>query len=137
MFKVLGAVNDGQRKEFFIAYTNALKDYIEYLATNKSDDVKEKPLNNASKEEMISSKAVVKEKQKYFIQGKLFTLDDVKYYASQEFSEAQIKENEQRNEHSKQLLNVVLSDECKVSLFWIIIEKRDKDNNNVCMSVWI
>ena len=114
-YKVLGAINPGQRKEFFISYTNALKDYIEYKKNNikvNSETVADK----IKDEQPLSSTPLVKDK-KYTVLGKHYTIDEVKELASKTYSNEQIEENNKRKQESSNLMDLVLSEDCSVRHF--------------------
>ena len=104
-YKVLGAINPGQRKEFYISYTNALKDYIE--------SVKEAlvTMPQIKREEEEEEEIIEK---KYLILGKQYTIEEIQELASKSYSNEQMEENKCREETSKNLLDLVMSEECKV-----------------------
>jgi hypothetical protein len=105
-YKVLGAINPSQRKEFYITYTNALKDYIELVkeASTMPQIVKEE-------EEEIKEEI----EKKYLILGKQYTIEEIQDLASKPYSNEQMEENKSREETSKNLFDLVMSEECKVS----------------------
>ena len=55
---------------------------------------------------------------KFQVEGKLITLEEVKDLASRELSDEQKKINQQRVDESKALLELILTDECNVGEFF-------------------
>lgn len=112
-YKVLGAINQGQRKEFYVSYTNALKDYIECkeasIPTIKQEEV------DAEIKEEINPLTQPKDK-KFLVFGKQYTIEEVQEFASKSYSNEQIEENKIREDSSKNLVETILSEDCNVSV---------------------
>ncbi|CAF0703869.1 unnamed protein product [Brachionus calyciflorus] len=114
--------------DFFLCYTNALKDYMSYL----DEQEKKKDLNETldTQSENIGLSQLFKSvnkadptKKKYLVNGKLFTLDEVKEMAEKEMSSEQAKINKERVENSAKLLETLLTTECEEHLISIFTEK--------------
>ena len=114
-YKLLGALNPGQRKEFYTSYTNALKDYIELAKdTPAVTQAKTEESTISVKQEEIEGNN--NNNKKYTIEGKKYTIEEIKELASKSYSNEQIEENKNREENSKNLVDLVLSEECNVSI---------------------
>jgi hypothetical protein len=111
-YKVLGAINPTQRKEFFVTYTNALKDYIEFKETNKTSVDKSE---NGDREASTSTPVVVRQlDKKFLVLGKFYTIDEVRNYASKSYTQEQGDENSRREIWSSKLMDYAMSDDCMV-----------------------
>lgn len=107
--KLLATEFKPQRFEFFTAYSNALIDFeeqcrqAELLDSNKSDEHK------------------LAEPKKYLIHGRLMTEEEIKRLAYREPSRNLNKVLSERSAYSQSLINLLVSNECKVSLFFKIL----------------
>ncbi len=119
LIKQLGA-DHKNRYDFFSCYTDALKDFIVRL-----DEEESVGLENLNESEIKSKNETQKEKSifnhknsppsaKYYINGKPFTLDQVKEYAHKPYTNEQLEVNKERLELSKKLFEQLKSKECKV-----------------------
>jgi hypothetical protein len=157
-FKRLACVNQNQRKEFFISYTNALKDYIKY---NLDEDLKQQEqndanstmdsqlvednLHNTQESELTKAddcsyinKSINKSSrsrskstpQKTInVYGKWLTVNEIKTLATQPYSEAQLHENQIRKENSFKILDLVKSNECKDFLLEIFLSNTKNERH--------
>lgn len=136
-FKASSAVNPAKRKEFYVSYTNALRDYITY--NYEADLLKSKEKNepqihesNSMDNEMANGEAKLtkkakntpKEKKNFFVLGKSHSLDEIKKLACQEYSKELLEEFDKRDKDSKCLLQVLKSDECMKFLMAIMKGER-------------
>jgi hypothetical protein len=126
-YKVIGAINPAQRKEFNISYTNALKDYIQLIEEAKTTTTIQNIKIKEDEEEIDQDMD-----KKYLILGKKYSIEDIKELASKSYSNEQIEENKSREKNSKNLFNLVTSKECDVSFNIIslqILLKEEKIEN--------
>lgn len=114
-----------QRYNFFSCYTDALRDFIKRL--EKEENIGLENLKNAEPHEFekSSSKKKSSSNDTHLINGKQFTLDEVKEYAQKPYSQEQLEVNNERNELSKKLFEKLKSPECKVT-------KAYHKNNDIC-----
>jgi hypothetical protein len=126
-YKVIGAINPAKRKEFYISYTNALKDYIQLIEEAKPTTTIQNIKIEEDEEEIDQDMD-----KKYLIFGKKYSIEDIKELASKSYSNEQIEENKSREENSKNLFNLVTSKECDVSLniisLQILLEEEKIEN---------
>lgn len=111
-----------QRYNFFSCYTDALRDFIKRL--EKEENIGLENLKNAEPHEFekSSSKKKSSSNDTHLINGKQFTLDEVKEYAQKPYSQEQLEVNNERNELSKKLFEKLKSPECKVTKAFFIIK---------------
>lgn len=99
------------RYEFFNCYTNALKDFVRQLEEMEKNG----PLNIANKDsDETQNDSEVDNSKKYLVQDKYYSLEEVKDLANKPISEDLEKNIAGRKESSAKLLDVLLTDECKV-----------------------
>ena len=116
------------RYEFFACYTNALKLFVKQLEldeANKDTKLDEsldfeksqnsrKSIMNKSKTLTNSNSNSNNNNNKYSVNGKYLTFDEVKELAHKPLSDEQIKINNERENDSKRLFEIIDTNECKV-----------------------
>jgi hypothetical protein len=120
LFSQLAATDLRLRKEFFIAYTRALEDFLQ---TSQSTDLNQTQIE----QEVVTSTPMTSKKpsthntnHKYSVYGKMLDLEEIEKLNQQEWSSEQLEENEKRKKYSNDLMKFLLSDECRVSLFLVL-----------------
>jgi hypothetical protein len=127
----MGTVNKNQRYEFLKCYTNALKDFVKQLEVEEENmkngnnenesflslNQLNETVNNSSISSNSTSKSGKKASQsKFNVFGRVYSFDEVKELAGKPMSQEQIDENKNREFYSANLLNELLSADCKVCI---------------------
>lgn len=109
------ATNFDQKHEFFLCYTKALKDCINFLDEQEAKD-------SLDHFEKVDSKKVSDEK-KFIVNGAMYNLNEIKDIVQQEMSLEQSKINQEREKNSKELADILLTDELEQHLISIFNEE--------------
>jgi hypothetical protein len=135
-------VIEEKRYEFFLCYTNALKDFVKQLDEKIASSNLEISVNNATANESMdvngddaetssanlnssnpfkkatTNNSIQKNKvattNRHFINGKYYTLEEVKELATKPNSEKLNKTIKERQAFSKKLFDALNTQECKV-----------------------
>lgn len=114
--KTLAPVLDTRRLEFFECYTRALDDFVKQLEEHeKNNESKPNQVQSKFDSKLNHSKPLpTKQAAVFTIEGKTYTMSEIHEICTRGETDKLAKTKREREKKSKQLLEILLSQECKV-----------------------